>query len=79
MNSNSYSLSDSSLELVVSLGSSAPCLSDLIFVSLDILFFIDEMVGTVSIFFLFFFLLCGFSFTNINESQDCRGRGRVFL
>ena len=26
-----------------------------------------------------FFFLCGFSFTNIHESQDCRGRGRVFL
>ena len=23
-----------------------------------------------------FFFLCGFSFTNIHESQDCRGRGR---
>ena len=28
---------------------------------------------------LFFFLfLCGFSFTNIHESQGCRRRGRVF-
>ena len=26
----------------------------------------------------FFFFLCGFSFTNIHESQDCRGRGRAF-
>ena len=25
----------------------------------------------------FFFLLSGFSFTNIHESQDCRGRGRA--
>ena len=25
------------------------------------------------------FLLCRFSFTNIHESQDCRGRGRAFL
>ena len=27
--------------------------------------------------FCFFFLSC-FSFTNIRESQDCRGRGRAF-
>ena len=46
MNSNSYSLSDSSLELVVNLGSSALCY--LIFLSGDILFFIGEMVGTKS-------------------------------
>ena len=26
-----------------------------------------------------FFFLSGFSFTNIHESQDCRGTGRVFL
>ena len=26
-----------------------------------------------------FFFLSGFSFTNIHKSQDCRGRGRVFL
>ena len=26
-----------------------------------------------------FFFLCGFSFTNIHESQDCRKRGRAFL
>ena len=26
-----------------------------------------------------FFFLSGFSFTNIHESQDCRGRGRAFL
>ena len=26
-----------------------------------------------------FFFLSGFSLTNIHESQDCRGRGRVFL
>ena len=30
-------------------------------------------------FFFSFFFLSGFSFTNIHESQDCRGRGRVFL
>ena len=29
--------------------------------------------------FFFFFFLSGFSFTNIHESQDCRGRGRAFL
>ena len=46
VNSNSYSLSDSSLELVVTLGSSALCY--LIFLSGDILFFIGEMVGTKS-------------------------------
>ena len=27
----------------------------------------------------FFFFLSGFSFTTIHESQDCRGRGRLFL
>ena len=27
----------------------------------------------------FFFFLCGFFFTNIHESQDCRRRGRAFL
>ena len=27
----------------------------------------------------FFFFLSGFSFMNIHESQDCRGRGRAFL
>ena len=26
-----------------------------------------------------FFFLFGFSFTTIDESQDCRGRGRAFL
>ena len=26
----------------------------------------------------FIFFLCGFSFTNIHESQDCRGKGRAF-
>ena len=26
----------------------------------------------------YFFFLCWFSFTNIHESQDCRGRGRAF-
>ena len=26
-----------------------------------------------------FFFLSGFSFTNIHESQDCRGKGRAFL
>ena len=26
-----------------------------------------------------FFFLSGFFFTNIYQSQDCRGRGRVFL
>ena len=26
----------------------------------------------------FFFFLCELSFTNIQESQDCRGRGREF-
>ena len=26
-----------------------------------------------------FFFLSGFSFTNIQESQDCRVRGRAFL
>ena len=25
------------------------------------------------------FFISGFSFTNIHESQDCRGRGRAFL
>ena len=33
----------------------------------------------VKMFFFFFFFLFGFSFTTIHESQDCRGRGRVFL
>ena len=28
---------------------------------------------------MIFFFLFGFSFTNIYESQDCRGRGRSFL
>ena len=28
---------------------------------------------------VFFFFLSGFSFTNIHESQDCRGRGSAFL
>ena len=27
----------------------------------------------------FFFFLSGFSFANIHESQDCKGRGRAFL
>ena len=27
----------------------------------------------------FFFFLSGFSFTNIHESLDCKGRGRAFL
>ena len=27
---------------------------------------------------IFFLFLCGFSFTYIHESQDCRGRGRAF-
>ena len=27
----------------------------------------------------YFFFLCGFSFTTIHESQDCRGRRRAFL
>ena len=30
-------------------------------------------------FFIFFYFLCGFSFTSIHESQDRRGRSRVFL
>ena len=30
------------------------------------------------IFFCFVFFLSGFSCTNIHESQNCRGRGRVF-
>ena len=30
-------------------------------------------------FFLLVFFLSGFYFTNIHESQDCRGRGRTFL
>ena len=29
--------------------------------------------------FFFFFFLSRFSFTNIHESQDCRGRGKAFL
>ena len=45
---SSYSLSDSSLELVVSHGFSAPCLCNLIFISGDVLFFIGEIVDTVS-------------------------------
>ena len=28
---------------------------------------------------MFLFCLSGFSFTNIPESQDCRGKGRAFL
>ena len=28
---------------------------------------------------MFLFFLSGFSFTNIHESQDCRGKGRAFL
>ena len=31
------------------------------------------------LFFFSFFSLSGFSFTSIHESQDCRGRGRLFL
>ena len=30
-------------------------------------------------FFFLNFFLCGFSFTNIHQSQDCRGRGRAFF
>ena len=30
------------------------------------------------LFFVFVFSLSGFSFTNIHESQDCRGRRRAF-
>ena len=33
----------------------------------------------VKIILKFFFFLSGFSFTNIHESLDCRGRGRAFL
>ena len=29
--------------------------------------------------YIYFFILSGFSFTNIHKSQDCRGRGRAFL
>ena len=29
--------------------------------------------------FFFFFFLSGFSFTNIHDSQDSRGRGRVSI
>ena len=29
--------------------------------------------------FFFFFFLSGFSFTNIHDSRDCRGRGRVSI
>ena len=29
--------------------------------------------------FFFFFFVSGFSFTTIDQSQDCRGRGRAFL
>ena len=28
---------------------------------------------------MFLFFLSGFSFTNIHESRDCRGKGRAFL
>ena len=28
---------------------------------------------------MFLFFLSGFSFTNIHELQDCRGKGRAFL
>ena len=31
------------------------------------------------VFVSYFFFLSGFSFTNIQESQDCRGRGRALL
>ena len=37
----------------------------------------QEIVGCQANFVVFF--LSGFSFTNIHESQDCRGRGRAFL
>ena len=32
-----------------------------------------------SLFVFFVFFLSGFSFANINESQDCRRKGRAFL
>ena len=48
MNSSSCSLPNSSPELVVSFGSCAPCLCNCVFFSGDILFFIGEMIGTVS-------------------------------
>ena len=28
--------------------------------------------------YIYIFFLCGFSFTNIHEAQDCRRRGRAF-
>ena len=34
---------------------------------------------TMTLFITFFFFLCGFSFTSIHESQDCRGKGREFI
>ena len=37
------------------------------------------LLATYSFIQPFFFLLSGFSFTNIHESQDCSGRGRIFL
>ena len=40
-----------------------------------------EILGLESVhgrFLTLFFFLPGFSFTNIHESQDCRGRGRAF-
>ena len=38
--------------------------------------FVSVQLGNV---FFFFFFLSGFSFTNIHEPQDCRGRGRHFF
>ena len=39
---------------------------------------LNTLYATPTGVFLFCFFLCGFSFTNIHESQDCRGRGRAF-
>ena len=40
--------------------------------------YLDHITGKSALFFLFVCVLSGFSFTNIHESQDCRGRGRAF-
>ena len=40
---------------------------------------LEESMRGSKFIFDFFFFLSGFSFMNIHESQDCKGRGRAFL
>ena len=46
---------------------------------LPVLRFSVKVCSVSTYFFFFFFFLSGFSFTNIHESQDCRGRGGHFF